>query len=176
MVDSCWSDTEGSELHQGDYLPSIHVPLFRTPFDDQKPTIGAEAESPTEVQEKDVIVVSQTCDLVQEKIRFVALCPVETIAELEKQQPAMAKAWNEIKKGRREGLHLLAPCKDPSNYKDALIVDFREIISLPCGYVERHAHQCGRRYRLKSPFLEHFSQAFGKFYMRVALPEFVTLP
>jgi hypothetical protein len=34
---------------------------------------------------------------------------------------------------------------------------------------------CGKRYRLQSPFLEHFSQSFGRFYMRVALPEFLRL-
>jgi hypothetical protein len=172
MAESCWSQTEGPELNQGDYLPGIQVPLFHSPFREGM-VQDSEAEAPTEVQIKDVIVVSQTCDLVQNKVRFVALCPVETVAEIEKQQPALAKHWKEIKKGRREGLHLLVACENPLDYQQALIVDFREIISLPRGYLEKHASGVGRRYRLRSPFLEHFSQAFGKFYMRVALPDFL---
>lgn len=175
MPEFCWREIEGPELFQGDYLPGIHVPLFQSPFGDQ-PTEGNEAERITEVQQKDAIVVSHTCDLAQEKIRFVALCPVETIAELEKQQPKLAKEWKNIKKGRWEGLHLLGGCGKADDHMSALIVDFREIISLPVGYVEAHASSCGRRYRLQSPFLEHFSQSFGRFYMRVALPEFIRIP
>jgi hypothetical protein len=175
MLRFCWSEVEGSELHQGDYLPGIQVPLFQNPFVERIPEEGAEAERPTEVQEKDVIVVSHTCDLLLDKIRFVALCPVDTIAEREKDQPKMSKEWKNIQKGRYEGLHLLGSCTDPNDQASALVVDFREIISLPRGYFEGHAVACGKRYRLQSPFLEHFSQSFGRFYMRVALPEFLRL-
>jgi hypothetical protein len=31
----------------------------------------------------------------------------------------------------------------------------------------------GNRWRLQSPFLEHFSQAFARFFMRVGLPSAV---
>ncbi|HVP00547.1 MAG TPA: hypothetical protein VMT15_20885 [Bryobacteraceae bacterium] len=176
MAELCWDETEGSELRQGDVLPGIHVPLFVSPFSENVPEEGAEAERTTEVQQRDVIVVSHTCDLLLDKIRFVALCPVATIAEFERDQPKMGKEWRNVQKGRWEGLHLLGSFTNPSDYSGALIVDFREIISLPRGYVENHAVACGRRHRLRSPFIEHFSQAFGKFYMRVALPEFVQLP
>jgi hypothetical protein len=44
--------------------------------------IGAEAEGQAEVQVKDVVVVSQTCDRVNGKVRCDALCPVNRIAEL----------------------------------------------------------------------------------------------
>jgi hypothetical protein len=140
MPEICWSDVLGSELNQGDFLPNIQVPNFQTPFLQDHVDIGAEAERATEIQVKDAIVVSHTCDLVQEKIRFVALCPAETIESIEKQQPAMAKRWKEVKKGRHEGLHMLGPCNAGDDYSKALIVDF------------------------------------GRFYMRVALLDFVTLP
>ena len=51
-----------------------------------------------------------------------------------------------------------------------LVVDFREIFSLPIDYLKDHAVRLGPRWRLKSPFLEHFSQAFARFFMRVGLP------
>src|SRR6266568_2306868 len=161
MPEACWSEVKGSELYQGDFIPNVPVPLFNSPFVEPEPTRDAEAESQTEVQVKDVIVVSQTCDLVNRKLRFVALCPVTTIAEMEEQQPGSAKRWKEVMKGRQEGLHLLGSCDNLNDYRTALIVDFHEIISLPFGYMERHAYDCGTRWRLKSPYLEHLSQAFG---------------
>jgi hypothetical protein len=51
-----------------------------------------------------------------------------------------------------------------------LIVDFRQIFSLPFEYLTTRAEELGDRWRLDSPFLEHFSQAFARFFMRVGLP------
>ena len=73
-----------------------------------------------------------------------------------------------------EGLHMLGALNDPRDNREALVVDFREIYSLPYKYLEEHATGLGQRWRLKSPFLEHFSQAFARFYMRVGLPS--TIP
>jgi hypothetical protein len=56
----------------------------------------------------------------------------------------------------------------------ALVVDFREIYSLPFDYLAERTNLLGRRWRLRSPYLEHFSQAFARFFMRVGLPS--TIP
>ena len=69
-------------------------------------------------------------------------------------------SWNEVLKGRIEGLHLLASPTAPEENRQALVVDFREIFSLPHDYLADHAKRLGPRWGLKSPFLEHFSQAF----------------
>jgi len=53
------------------------------------------------------------------------------------------------------------------------VVNFREIVNLPVVYLRQHATGLGDRYRLQSPFLEHFSQAFARFFMRVGLPSAV---
>ncbi len=42
--------------------------------------------------------------------------------------------------------------------------------SLPYGYLASYASRLQNRWRLQSPFLEHFSQAFARFFMRVGLP------
>ena len=77
-------------------------------------------------------------------------------------------------KGRVEGLHLLGSPEHPENNRDALVVDFREIYSLPIAYLVSRAAELGQRWRLRSPYLEHFSQAFARFFMRVGLPS--TIP
>jgi hypothetical protein len=62
-----------------------------------------------------------------------------------------------------------SPVKADDNM-DAHIVDFREIHSLPVLFLASHAGKLGRRWRLKPPYLEHFAQAFARFFMRVGLP------
>lgn len=52
----------------------------------------------------------------------------------------------------------------------SMVVDFGHIVSLPIDYLENHAALIGNRWRLGSPFLEHYSQAFARFFMRVGLP------
>ena len=54
--------------------------------------------------------------------------------------------------------------------RDSFVVDFREIHSLPFEYVLDFVKTKSERPRLNSPFLEHLSQAFARFFMRVGLP------
>ena len=102
----------------------------------------------------------------------MALCPIHSLSRFEEVNPNFKKKgqWEQVRKGRVEGLHLLASPDDPANNREALVVDFRQIYSLPFGYLTRHATALGNRHRLQSPFLEHFSQAFARFFMRVGLP------
>jgi hypothetical protein len=41
---------------------------------------------------------------------------------------------------------------------------------LPYSYLSKHAESLNDRWRLQPPFLEHFSQAFARFFMRIGLP------
>jgi hypothetical protein len=65
---------------------------------------------------------------------------------------------------------MLASPEHPDTNADALVVDFGQIFSLPPSYLQHRAQQLGNRWRLSSPFLEHFSQAFARYFMRVGLP------
>jgi hypothetical protein len=120
-------------------------------------------------------VLTQSCDLENKKARFVALCPIYSLSDFEKTNPGFAQKgrWNEVRRGRVEGLHLLASPQNPPDSWSALVVDFREIHSLPIEYLTAHVMGLDDRWRLKSPFLEHFSQNFARFFMRVGLPSAV---
>jgi hypothetical protein len=124
------------------------------------------------VDTRNCIIVTQTCDLENSKAPFVALCPLHAIADFEEVNPPYKKRgeWEQVRKGRREGLHLIASVTNPDDNHECFVADFREIYSLPIDYLNQHAHRLGRRWRLRSPFLEHFSQAFARFFMRVGLP------
>jgi hypothetical protein len=119
-----------------------------------------------------LIVVTQTCDLENRKVEFVALCPAHTLDEFEEWNPDFSRKgqWEHVRKGRIEGLHLLASPESPADNRAAMVVDFGHIVSVPYAYLTQHAESLGLRWRLESPFLEHFSQAFARFFMRVGLP------
>ncbi len=164
-----WLATTGSELSQGDYLPDCVIPIVPDNFG------PASLSADIAIHSADLIVVTQSCDLANAKTGLVALCPIYSLKAFEAVNPGFAKkgVWEEVRKGRREGLHLLASPTHPEESREALVVNFREIFSLPLGYLRTHASGLGSRWRLQSPFLEHFSQGFARFFMRVGLPSAV---
>ncbi len=161
-----WVEIEGRTLAQGDYLPKCLVPFFA-------PDYGTEERiQEVPAKEYDCIVITQSCDLESDKAPLVALCPINPISRFENVNPRFQqkRAWERVRQGRVEGLHLLASQTAPEDSRASLVADFREIYSLPVEYLKEHAAQLGKRWRLKSPYLEHFSQAFARFFMRVGLP------
>ncbi len=164
-MESFWQETGGADLRQGDYLLNCPIPLLPEQPDNLR-------EQTLSVKEGDLIIVTQSCDLENGKVRLVAACPIYHIVEYEKINQALAKKgrWEEVRKGRVEPLHLLSSPVQPEDNRAALVVDFREIYSLPLEFLAKHAEKQGLRWRLKSPYLEHFSQAFARFFMRVGLP------
>jgi hypothetical protein len=164
---SWWDATTGEGLMQGDYLPRCLVPLIQPDFGEK-----ATAAVSVDVEERDCVVLTQSCDLENDKAPLVALCPVFALPEFEAVNKVFAQkgVWERVRQGRVEGLHLLASPTEPGNNRASLVVDFRQIYSLPVGYLRRHAAFLGPRWRLQSPFLEHLSQAFARFFMRVGLP------
>jgi hypothetical protein len=160
-----WEAVTGPELNQGDFLPGCVVPLIPEEF-----APSDEKVEEFEGQWFDLIVVTQSCDLENDKVPFVALCPLYSLKEFEKDNPTFKGKWEAVRQGRREGLHMLASTTNPEDNSGALVVDFRQVFSLPVGYLHKRATNAGGRMRLKSPYVEHFSQAFARFFMRVGLP------
>ena len=166
-MNNWWSNINGGNLEQGDLLRDCLMPIFAGDLETDDNGIVEE-----ELKRSRLIVITQSCDLESKKVEFVALCPIHVLKEFEQENPefCMKGRWEQVRKGRHEGLHLLASPEKPQDNKVSLVVDFGHIVSLPFDYLTRHAESLGNRWRLKSPFLEHFSQAFARFFMRVGLP------
>lgn len=171
MSESWWTAAVGAKLAQGDLLPRCLVPDFVTVTEDSTNEI---AEIP--FKQARLIVITQSCDLENDKIDFVALCQVLSLTELGAKNPNYRKhdVWESVRKGRVEALHLLASPDHPDDNLSCLVVDFGHIVSLPISYLSQHAASLGDRWRLQPPFLEHFSQAFARFFMRVGLPSSIS--
>ncbi|MCI0683582.1 MAG: hypothetical protein L0Y71_15870, partial [Gemmataceae bacterium] len=118
-----WIGAQGIALAQGDLITDCTVPIVS-----QEPSADA-----TQIEFRtttlDLIVVTQTCDLVNLKSGLVALCPIHRLDQFEAGNPQFAKKgqWELVRKGRVEGLHLLASPIHPDNNREALVVDFRHI-------------------------------------------------
>jgi hypothetical protein len=157
----------GDEIEQGDILEAC--PVFLPPDD---VVVGVAAPVVFQWEERDGVVMSQTCDLVKgrEKVSEVLLCPVWQRPELTEGFLATAKGMEEARRGNLPGFHVLAACELPSFAREVRVVDFRRVYSLPLGFVRRQAAGAAERIRLLPPYREHLAQAFARFFMRVGLP------
>lgn len=160
-----WTRCEDEHLEQGDFLPDCWIPVVGADFD------PAQTEPEISVGSSNLVMVTQSCDLANDKVQLAALCPIAELGTWEQLNPDFAKRgfWESVRQGRREGLHMLGGF-DINDNRKSLVADFREIFSLPVHYLRRHAARLRPRWRLQSPYREHFSQAFARFFMRVGLP------
>src|SRR5438552_13741613 len=101
---------QGTDLAQGDLLE--HCPVFLPPAD---LALAPLSEVAFEWQERDVIVMSQSCDLVpgREKVTEILLCAVWGRSELTTGHLATARGLEDARRGNLPGYHLLAPCGLP---------------------------------------------------------------
>lgn len=171
--ESWWFRAEAPPLAQSDYLPACMVPIFRPDLAEHG---SVDAVHDVLVQERDLIVLTQSCDLENDPQEFAALCPVYPTSEFEQYNPSFTKKgkWDEVRKRRIAGLFLLPSPDDPQDPRSRLVVDFRLVISLPHAYLLNHAANQGSWWRLRSPYLESLSRAFGDHFSRVGLPRPLT--
>ena len=169
MIEPFWDDVMGGSLAQGDFLPGCSVPLVSSDFEKAE---GKQTPVRIRVDVLDLIVMTQSCDLENKKAPLVACCPIHSILRFEEFTPKLKQKgeWELVRRGRVEGLHLLGSTSKPEDKWGAYVVDFRSIYSLPIAYMTAHAESLGKHWRLRPPYLEHFSQAFARFFMRVGLP------
>ena len=153
-----------SPLLQGDFVDSCPVVVPPTAIESEKVS--------AEVIEYDVVIMSQSCDLVQKKLDLVLVCPIWPLKEFENRSDFFKsrKGKEALRQGNVPGYHLLNKCNLDSFNKDYLVVDFRSVYSVPFDFIVDLAKKKGKRLRLLPPYREHLSQAFARFFMRVGLP------
>jgi hypothetical protein len=164
----------GADLEQGDLLFNCPVLVaasdvpFPIPTDDVPGTVLA----------LDVIILTQSCDLAQNKISEVILCPHSDLADASRINPALSRteAPRQIINGYRPRYTMLSHYKGNGINLGTRIVDFGRIYSLPKPFVSQVAADQGQRLRLCPPYREHLSQSFARFFMRVGLPLDIELP
>jgi hypothetical protein len=190
MPDSWYEEVEASaKLTQGDMIESCPIVAWTSqPFQPEGREERDSLVGMVDAIEADVIVMTQACDIEQEKVNSVVLCPHLSLTEFhdvwesemrrDGQNPT-SKAWRSYCKRICDGhiwnLTILNAGNCESLTTEHRIVDFHEVYTIPRNFLESLLEQRGRpRLRLLPPYREHLSQAFARYFMRVGLPVGVT--
>ena len=155
---------DGDEnLLQGDFIKECPIVI---------PPSKISNEVEVRIVNYDVIIMSQSCDIVQRKLDLVLVCPIWPLSEFEKENPyyKTREGKEALRRGYLPGYHLLNKYEIDRFKMDYLVVDFRNIYSVPFDFIINLAKKRGKRLRLLPPYREHLSQAFARFFMRVGLP------
>ena len=159
-------------IEQGDIVSDC--PIFEAPSDLDIQALDAKESSVVSFDYRpyDVIVMSQTCDLVmgREKLDEVLLCPLYTRLDFDGGVLARLDGWEDARKGRFPAYHVINQCNLNGHQADFRVVSFRQVFSLPLRFFRNLIKQRQDRIRLLPPYREHLSQGFARFFMRIGLP------
>ena len=178
MDDGWWDRSNPGELRQGQLLERFEMPLLR-PLENANSSEDGRERVGVEIREGRGIVLTQSCDLVSKDGPFVTVCRVYTAHEFAAAQDGYGfdpptngtrSKWEDIRRGKVVNAHLVrspfaSPPLDPGA---VLVVDFRQVLTIPRAAAAEQV--TSETHRLRSPYLEHFSQAFARSFMRVGLP------
>lgn len=163
--------SEGEQFSQGEILTGfpVFIPPVGMLFE------GEGAEDDGDIVLYDMIVLTQTCDLVNaSKVRTVLACPMFTIpefAQMDVDRPTLSKReYDHLKQGHRPAYHALERCTIPGFITPHRVAHFGMVTATPVEALAAYAGLEKLRLRLLSPYREHLSQAFARFVMRVGLP------
>ena len=170
-------------LTQGDLLRDCRVLDWRT-------AESAILRDWSEERLVDAIVMTQACDLENRKVANVVLCPCYSLSVYRSQwehrmrqrnQTFSEKSWRrtleDVAAGQVWNQLLLERFESLDYGVEIQIVEFQMVFTVPRDYLEPlYAQRAKSRLRLRPPYREHLSQAFARFFMRVGLPQAVTLP
>lgn len=165
MKEYPWYEVVSGEddLMQGDFIKECPVVI---------PPSEISGDVEVRIMNYNVVVMSQSCDLVQRKLDLVLVCPIWPLSEFEKMSDFFRsiKGKEALRQGNVPGYHLLNKCEIDRFKTEYLVVDFRSIYSAPFDFIVELSSKRGERLRLLPPYREHLSQAFARFFMRVGLP------
>ncbi len=170
-VDYPWYEiVEGDSLAQGDILRACPIVIPTPAF----PIVN---KVTVDVQTFDVIIMTQSCDLENDKVKDIIVCPHWDLHQAGQTDASLAnkKAWKEIVNGYRYRYAMLSAWEGETSI-GIRVVDFGRIFSLPRDFLQNLATTHGKRLRLCPPYREHLSQSFARFFMRVGLPQDIKLP
>lgn len=170
-----WYDIveKSDDLDQGDFIDDCEfvIPEYILIDPEKKPSHLLTVL--TEVY--DVVIVSQSCDLENEKIDNVLVCPRWSYrqyieAKLEKDVNFNIKDnLEQIRRGKEYRYYMLNQSNFADLSCDIQIVDFNIVFTIPYDTMKEMAKLPEKRLRLRSPYKEKLAQAFGYCHMRIGL-------
>lgn len=168
---------EGEEIEQGDLL--LNCPIIQPAGEKLRLPLPQDVkEIDIQINYSDVIIITHSCDLINDKVEEVLLCPHWDLQAASDMDPSLGSRnrQKQILKGQIYRYALLAASDVPEYPMGIRIVDFGRVFTLPKTFVRQLAKSQGKRLRLCPPYREYIAQAFARFFMRVGLPKDIELP
>jgi hypothetical protein len=156
------------QILQGDLVPDCPIIIPPETF---------ETEQDISVKTLNAIVLSQSCDIENNKIEIILVCPYYNLEDFLKRHPTSQdgslggkkKVIENLKQGNYYNYHLLQRDKE-LNLEDFIVVDFKNVYGVHYYFLKKYLSKINNRNRLLPPYREHLSQAFARYFMRVGLP------
>ena len=163
---------KNNEITQGDIILNCPIPLPNKELFQAILTNKEELEASLDIKQTNIIILSQACDISNDKVDSIVVCPVWTLKTLKESNKyyKSSKARESLRQGKEPSYHLLNNYSSAGIEQEYSIVDFHRIYSLPKEYLKNIANNTAIRLRLLPPYREHLSQAFARYFMRVGLP------
>ena len=164
--------TKSDDITQGDIVKKCPIPILNGSVFDAIIKKQDNVDEPIGVIESDVMILSQACDIVNDKIDSIVVCPVWPLKTLMSSNDYYKKSSGRenLRQGKEPSYHLLNEYFSEKISLPYSVVDFHRIYSLPKVYLKRILTNIDIRIRLLPPYREHLSQAFARYFMRVGLP------
>jgi len=171
-MDYKWYDDvqAGSSIEQGDIIENCNIII---PNEQHYQAIleNRENEVPVDIIEINGIILSQSCDIQNDKIDSIIFCPIWSLRKFMEKGDSFSgsKAREDLRQGKFPEYHLLQKFKGEELPDDYYFVDFHHIYSIPKKFIEAIINDKPHK-RLLPPYREHLSQSFARYFMRVGLP------
>ena len=147
-------------LSQGDILDEVPLLVWESPA-------GAPESQPESTSTcVRAVVLTQACDLAQEKASRVLVAVVHRVQYLVERgmlKPTMIR--DQIRTHRVYGWYFL-----PAGVVEESIVDLRDLHTMPRTLLDRLIQDGKRVARMQTPYREHLGQHFTATYARIGLP------
>jgi hypothetical protein len=152
-------------LFQGDIIDGC--PVFG--LDDSGEMIDLES-APVRWRAR-VLIVTQACDLAQEKVTRVLVAMVHPADELVRQGVLSSSLIRDrVRRGLVYGWYFLPASAPPMGFPES-IVDLHDLHTVPRRALQLLVAGGQRVCRLVTPYREHLAQHFAVTYSRIGLPE-----
>lgn len=180
-LDDWFELVTGDDLRQGDVLPDcvMHTPTS-PPTESREQGTG---EIPLLRGTFDVMILSQSCDIRRQRLpeneerKLVVLNRVAPLSVACQTNPILRTAYGveSCRRGNTTRSLLLPPAQSGTwGRTEPSVLMFAEIWTVPLGQVRRLSQTRSPRPRLKPPYREWVSQAFGRYFSRVGLESELT--
>ncbi|MBK7622555.1 MAG: hypothetical protein IPJ14_07800 [Kineosporiaceae bacterium] len=169
MYDDWYEEAVGVGLEQGDIIQGCPVPSI------SEVAFPLPEELEVVVDDRRLIVLTQTCDLDNNKVDEVLLANLwdydEYVGEVGERNPMVkSKKWRKAAVDGNLPSYVLLPPFEGAVSIGWSLVDFHHLQTLPKAYLSSFVVTTGARLRVRPPYKEHLAQGFARYMMRVGLP------